>query len=124
MSDSLLGTSGMTTGWCKTDWKAVRHGCNRLRLFLARKSVGEADFEVRSDGDWSDWESVADCSTNRCLQYSSRSLEDIPELRLDWLGMIEWIALGVSLLAFSFSLKAYLDSKWIEIDWNFKDEDE
>jgi hypothetical protein len=38
--------------------------------------------------------------------------------------MIEWIALGVSLLAFSFSVKAYFNSRWIEIDWNFKDDEE
>ena len=36
--------------------------------------------------------------------------------------MFDWIALAVSFIALGFSLKAYYDSKWIEIDWHF-DED-
>jgi hypothetical protein len=33
------------------------------------------------------------------------------------------LALALSLLALGFSFKAYLDSRWIEIDWDFKDEE-
>ena len=36
--------------------------------------------------------------------------------------MLDWIALVVSFIALGFSLKAYYDSKWIEIDWHFDDE--
>jgi hypothetical protein len=34
------------------------------------------------------------------------------------------LALALSLLALGFSVKAYLDSRWIEIDWNFEDDNE
>jgi hypothetical protein len=37
--------------------------------------------------------------------------------------MIAWLALAVSFIALGFSLKAYYDSKWIEIDWHFNDEE-
>jgi hypothetical protein len=39
------------------------------------------------------------------------------------LSMLNWLALAVSFIALGFSLKAYFDSKWIEIDWHFKDEE-
>ena len=38
--------------------------------------------------------------------------------------MLELLALVISLLAFGFSFKAYLDSRWIEIDWHLNDDDE
>ena len=37
--------------------------------------------------------------------------------------MLDWLALAVSFIALGFSLKAYFDSKWIEIDWHFKDDE-
>jgi len=37
--------------------------------------------------------------------------------------MLNWLALAVSFIALGFSIKAYLDSRWIEIDWDFKDEE-
>ena len=37
--------------------------------------------------------------------------------------MLNWLALAVSFIALGFSIKAYLDSRWIEIDWHFKDEE-
>jgi hypothetical protein len=37
--------------------------------------------------------------------------------------MLDWLAIAISLIALGFSVKAYLDSRWIEIDWHF-DEDE
>ena len=37
--------------------------------------------------------------------------------------MFDWIALAVSFIALGFSLKAYYDSKWIEIDWHFDESD-
>ena len=33
-------------------------------------------------------------------------------------------ALLISLIALGFSIKAYLDSRWIEIDWHFDDDEE
>lgn len=38
--------------------------------------------------------------------------------------MISWIALALSVIALGVSIKAYLDSRWIEIDWNFSEDDE
>ena len=38
--------------------------------------------------------------------------------------MTSWIALIISFIALGISAKAYLDSRWIEIDWNFEDDDE
>ncbi len=38
--------------------------------------------------------------------------------------MLDWLAIAFSLIALGFSFKAYLDNRWIEIDWNFKDDDE
>ena len=37
--------------------------------------------------------------------------------------MLGWIALAVSFIALGFSLRAYYNSKWIEIDWHFKDDE-
>jgi hypothetical protein len=34
------------------------------------------------------------------------------------------LALVVSLFALGFSIKAYYDSKWIEIDWHFEEDDD
>lgn len=36
--------------------------------------------------------------------------------------MLNWLALAVSFIALGFSIKAYLDSRWIEFEWNL-DED-
>ena len=33
------------------------------------------------------------------------------------------LALVISLVALGFSFKAYYDSKWVEIDWHFKDDE-
>ena len=114
-----VGDERYDDSWCKTAGKPYDTAVTAC-LILAKK-LFDADFEVRSDGRWKDWEG------GRLLYESvlniEPKLEDFPNLGQTH-GMIEWIALGVSLLAFSFSLKAYLDSKWIEIDWNFKDEDE
>jgi len=38
--------------------------------------------------------------------------------------MLDWLAIAFSLIALGFSVKAYLDSRWIEIDWNFEDDNE
>ncbi len=37
--------------------------------------------------------------------------------------MLDWLAIAISLIALGVSIKAYLDSRWVEIDWNFEDED-
>ncbi len=37
--------------------------------------------------------------------------------------MIEWLALAFSIIALGVSIKAYLNSGWIDIDWHYKDED-
>lgn len=37
---------------------------------------------------------------------------------------MELLALLISIVALGISIKAYLDSRWIEIDWNFKEDDE
>jgi hypothetical protein len=34
---------------------------------------------------------------------------------------MEILALVISIVALGVSIKAYLDSRWIEIDWNFED---
>jgi len=36
--------------------------------------------------------------------------------------MLNWLALAVSFIALGFSIKAYLDSRWIEIDWHFEED--
>jgi hypothetical protein len=33
------------------------------------------------------------------------------------------LSLAVSLVALGFSIKAYFNSKWIEIDWHFEDKE-
>jgi hypothetical protein len=38
--------------------------------------------------------------------------------------MLDWLAIAFSLIALGFSVKAYLDSRWIEVDWNFEDDNE
>jgi hypothetical protein len=38
--------------------------------------------------------------------------------------MLDWIALAVSFIALGFSLKAYFDSKWIEIDWHSNEDEQ
>ena len=38
-------------------------------------------------------------------------------------SLMDKLALVISLVALGFSIKAYYDSKWIEIDWHFKDEE-
>ena len=38
--------------------------------------------------------------------------------------MLELFALVISLLAFGFSFKAYLDSRWIEFDWHHSEDDD
>lgn len=37
--------------------------------------------------------------------------------------MLNWLALAVSFIALSISIKSYLDSRWIEIDWHFDDDE-
>ena len=38
--------------------------------------------------------------------------------------MIAWLALAVSFIALGISIKAYMNSGWIDIDWDYKgDED-
>ena len=37
--------------------------------------------------------------------------------------MISWIALLVSLVALAVSAKALYESRWIEFEWNFDDDD-
>ena len=36
---------------------------------------------------------------------------------------MEIIALVFSAISLAISIKAYLNSQWIEIDWNFEDDD-
>lgn len=38
--------------------------------------------------------------------------------------MLAWVSLLVSIVALAVSIKALRESQWIEIDWNFKDDDE
>jgi hypothetical protein len=38
-------------------------------------------------------------------------------------SLMDKLALLISLVALGFSIKAYYDSKLIEIDWHFKDEE-
>lgn len=37
---------------------------------------------------------------------------------------MEIIALLISVVALGVSIKALMDSRWVEIDWNFTDDDE
>ncbi len=37
--------------------------------------------------------------------------------------MLDWLALAVSFIALGISIKAYFNSKWIEIDWHFDDDE-
>ncbi len=37
--------------------------------------------------------------------------------------MIAWLALALSVIALVVSIKAYLNSGWIDIDWHYKDDD-
>jgi Na+/melibiose symporter-like transporter len=38
--------------------------------------------------------------------------------------MFAWLSLLVSIVALAVSIKALRESRWIEIDWNFTDDDE
>lgn len=38
--------------------------------------------------------------------------------------MVAWIALALSIVSVGISIKALLDARWVEIDWNFDDEEE
>ena len=38
--------------------------------------------------------------------------------------MLDWLALVVSFIALGFSIKAYLDSRWIEFEWNLDEDDD
>lgn len=40
------------------------------------------------------------------------------------LMMLTWLPLIVSVVALAVSIKALRESRWIEIDWNFTDDDE
>jgi hypothetical protein len=37
--------------------------------------------------------------------------------------MLDWLALAVSFIALGISIKALLNSRWIEIDWHFTDDE-
>ena len=37
--------------------------------------------------------------------------------------MVAWIALALSIVSLAVSIKALLDARWVEIDWNFEDDD-
>ena len=37
--------------------------------------------------------------------------------------MIEWLALTISIIALGVSIKAYLNSGWIDIDWHYDGDD-
>lgn len=37
---------------------------------------------------------------------------------------MELLALLISIIALGVSIKAYLDSRWIEIDWNFSEDED
>lgn len=36
--------------------------------------------------------------------------------------MLAWVSLLVSIVALAVSIKALQESRWIEIDWNFKED--
>ena len=36
--------------------------------------------------------------------------------------MVAWIALALSIVSLAISIKALLDARWVEIDWNFDDD--
>ncbi len=38
--------------------------------------------------------------------------------------MVAWIALVLSIVSVAISIKALLDARWVEIDWNFDEEKE
>jgi len=38
--------------------------------------------------------------------------------------MIAWLALAVSFIALGISIKAYMNSGWVDIDWNFNEDEE
>lgn len=38
--------------------------------------------------------------------------------------MIAWLALAVSFIALGISIKAYMNSGWIDINWNFEEDED
>ena len=38
--------------------------------------------------------------------------------------MIAWLALAVSFIALGISIKAYMNSDWIDINWNFEEDED
>ena len=57
--------------------------------------------------------------TGLCIASVAES--DSQELGLQ---MLAWVSLLVSIVALAVSIKALRESRWIEIDWNFTDDDE